>query len=317
VRIDQRLFLTLLPAFLGLLLVVALAYWGQYARQAPHLAVVTAAIALIGSLLLAWRNARYIALRIQRLAARRAGDDAPMMTDELETIEHAVDHLQTEVAQAREEQSRRYANLEAERREMAHFMAEASQAATRAVDEVRLPVHILLENRFGDLNENQEEMLGSAQAAAEEAAVLLRRLRLVADLDRGAVEFRHDPIRLDEIVNGILPMLEAEGERRQVRVTTDLAPALPRVRGDRTHLQEALAHLLTSAVRRTPAGAEVRISSERVEDAVRLTVRHGSGDVPVLDHLLSRWLLRSLGVTVITADSTATAIDLPAVVFSA
>ena len=62
-------------------------------------------------------------------------------------------------------------------------------SAARQLDEIRMPLHILLENRFGDLNDNQEEMLATARTAADDAQALLERLRQVADVDRGTLRF--------------------------------------------------------------------------------------------------------------------------------
>jgi signal transduction histidine kinase len=305
-RVSNRLLLTLLPAFVGLLTVVGLAYWGQYQRQAPHFAVIAAAIALGGSVVLALRNARYLAHRIERLA----GTEPDRAVDELDSIEQSVERLQAEVTAARHESARHKETLEKERNALTALLSTAASAATAALDEIRLPLHILLENRFGDLNENQEEMLGSAQAAAEEATALLRRLQLTADLDRGVVELRRDPLRVDDIVRGLLPILQSLGERRNVRVVADLAPALPRVPADRTYLHEALSILLRSAVERTADGGEVRIMAEAVPGGVKVTATHGPGNVPPLEHALVRQLSGSMGFQL--ADSSeSTVVTLP------
>ena len=55
------------------------------------------------------------------------------------------------------------------------------------LDEVRLPLHILLETRFGDLNENQEELLRDARTGADAMNAALRRLAQVVDADCGAL----------------------------------------------------------------------------------------------------------------------------------
>lgn len=304
-RVSHRLLLTLGPAFVGLLTVVGLAYWGQYQRQAPHFAVIAAAVALAASVLLALRNARYLAQRIERLA----GLEPDRAVDELDSIEQSVERLQAEVVTAREEETRwKQAALE-ERRELATLLSSAAGTATTALDEVRLPLHILLENRFGDLNENQEEMLGSAQGAAEDASALLRRLQLTADLDRGAVELRRDPVRVDDIVRGLLPTLQSLGERRNVRVVADFSPALPRVPGDGTYLNEALSILLRGALDRTADGGEVRIVVESVPGSVKLTASHGAGDVRSLDQALVRQLSRAMGFQ-LTDTSQSTVVEL-------
>src|SRR5262245_49313678 len=98
-RISQRLLLMMLPAFVGLLLVVGLAYWGQYAHEAPHFAVLTAIIALGGSVYLAFKNARYLASRIGQLAS----SSGRQVTDELDTIAGSLDQMRSEVASARRE----------------------------------------------------------------------------------------------------------------------------------------------------------------------------------------------------------------------
>jgi signal transduction histidine kinase len=298
VRVSHRLLLTLMPAFVGLLTVVGLAYWGQYQRQAPHFAVVAAAIGLGASVLLALRNARYLAHRIERLA----GSEPGRAVDELDSIERSVERLAAEVAAAREGEMRSIQTAAERQKELATLLSSAAAGATTVLDEIRLPLHILLENRFGDLNENQEEMLGSAQAAAEEASVLLRRLQLIADLDRGAVELRRDPLRVDDIVRGLLPTLQSLGEQRGVRVVADLAPALPRVPGDRTYLNETLSVMLRNAVKRTADGGEVRISIEASRGLVRVTATHGGEVISSLDDALVRRLTREMGIQIIEAN---------------
>ena len=304
-RVSQRLLLTLLPAFVGLFTVVGLAYWGQYQRQAPHLAVVAAALALAVSVVLALRMARYLVHSIERLAAVSESEPA---TDELKSIERSVAQMKAD----RAEGTRREQDAAMERRELASLLADASSSATSAIDEIRLPLHILLENRFGDLNENQEEMLGSAQTAAENASVLLRRLRLTADLERGAVDLRRDPLRVDDIIRGLLPTVQSIGEARNVTVTADVAPALPRTPGDQTYLTEALALLLKSAVDRTPPGGQVLIVVANAAGGVRVTITHGSGLVPPLERALVRQLSRSMGMTV-TEGHEKTTVEVPSI----
>ena len=142
----------------------ALAYWGHMYRSAPGWVVAAAAVAALGSLVLAWRNTRYVARRIERLvggwrlAVVQAPPGAPR-SDELDSIEAVVDRLSGAVTEAEAGSRRREAAASERVQEYAALLAEATSALSRQLDEVRLPLHILLENHFGQLNENQEEML--------------------------------------------------------------------------------------------------------------------------------------------------------------
>ena len=115
--IAQRLLLAVLPAIVGLLTVAGLAYWGNMYRAAPEWVVVAAAVAALGSLFLAWRNTRYVARRIERLAGRgtrRLGpNQSPLAVvrdaahpgvsaapDEIDSIEDEVDRLSSAMSLA-------------------------------------------------------------------------------------------------------------------------------------------------------------------------------------------------------------------------
>lgn len=308
-RVGQRLFLAVLPAVLGVLLVAALGYWGQYQHRAPASLVVIAGIAAVVSLLLAWRNTRYVALRVERLAGSRSVPGTPV-TDELESIERAVDHLSNEVTLARQEGARQTERAEADRVELTVLMGDVAERVAQRVEEVRLPLHILLENRFGDLNENQEEMLGAAQSAAEDVVVLLRRLRLIGDLERGSLELRQDAIRVGELLGALLPAVRADADRRQVQVDVDIAPALARVRGDRTHLQEAFALLLSAAAAGTDPGGVIRIEALPAPGGIRIGVSHGPEAARLSDRALAVRLLAALGARP-SSTSDAVAAELP------
>ncbi len=124
---------------------------------------------------------------------------------------------------------------------MTDIQAALVRAIDRSVhdlDEVRLPLHILLENQFGDLNDNQVELAGAARDAAEAAAARLRRARDLLTLQ--PEQLRSEPIRPADVLASLVASLQSRGAARGVRVVADIAAPLPSLRGDRIRLQEAL-----------------------------------------------------------------------------
>lgn len=187
--------------------------------------------------------------------------------------------------------------------EYARLLAETSASVVRRLDEVRMPLHILLENHFGELNENQEEMLAAARGAAEEADAELRRLQAVAEIDQGALALRHDSIRLADVMAALRPTLESRAERAGARLRLEVAPGLPRVVGDPARLREALALLLSDRVRYARPDDTVAIAVEREAGAVRLRIDHGEGLAHGTDEALASRLIEAHGGTVETAGS--------------
>lgn len=291
-RVGQRLLLALLPAIFGLCAAVGLAYYGEYARQAPEWFVAVALVSSTASLVVAWFATRHVAQRIERLVALRddregslaravaalspAGDALLSVGhdhDELDAIQRTVDALTTAYLQVRGEALTLQDMLARERDERSTLVEDAATTVLRQLEDVRLPLHILLENRFGDLNENQEEMLGAARAAAEAADHAAQRLRDVAALDLGTLPVRHDHVRLADLLATIVPGLTEQLAARGLALEVAVAPALPGLGGDRERVQDVLAAMVLEAARDLPAGKVVRVEAEASREAVQVVVR--------------------------------------------
>src|SRR5262249_31579149 len=149
------------------------------------------------------------------------------------------------------------------------------------LDEIRLPIHILLENHFGPLNGNQEELLAGARSATEAADVELRRLREIANIDRGALSLRREQVRIGDLLRSLEPQLTADAPRGGAELELEVTPGLPRIAGDRLRLQEAFELLLRHLVRHATPGNRVTISAEPAGAKVAVTI--GGGPPPTLD----------------------------------
>jgi signal transduction histidine kinase len=249
--VGQRLLLGLAPALLAVLLVLALSYYGELDRQAPEYVVGGAGVLAILSLVMTWWNTRYLVGRLRRLG-RGADDGADTRppVDDLDRIEGEVDRLATALTRARRDLTSDHERLETRLHEQGTLLAATLRGVTAQVDEVRLPLHILLEARFGELNENQEELLVSAREAADAIDAAVRRLAIVADADRDALSLPLEPVSLNDVVRAILPMVRATADRRGLRVDTQLEPGLPRVWANRAALAESMAMITARAAER-------------------------------------------------------------------
>jgi signal transduction histidine kinase len=325
VNVSQRLYLAVVPGIVGVFTVAGLAYWGQYDRQAPDVLVIAAVVVSVTLLVVAWRNTRYVATRVTRLAA----PSGLARVDELDVIEEEVGRLRRAAADALAKESETEERANASIREYGGLVADTAMSAARQLDEIRMPLHILLENHFGELNENQEEMLAAARDAADDAQSYLERLREIAALDCGTLRFRSERIRLADLISALLPGLAAEASLTQIRISTDIPPFLPPIAGDRARVGEALSLLATDAVHRTSPSGEVHITGAEVAPptsaddgvrsptsvrrqavAVQLILSHGTGPARETDVALASRLVVALGGRVDYADDR-TVVTLP------
>lgn len=286
-KISQRLFLGVIPSLVGLFTVAGLAYWGQYARTAPQLVVWATAVASVVSLVVAWWNTRYVAHRVERLAS----SPRDQKVDELDVIEQRVESLGVAASAAKADAARAAEDAGRRTIEYATLLAEAATAASKQLAEARLSLHVLQDNHFGELNDNQEEMIGAAREATEAAEVELNHLREIADIDRGALALRRDLVKPGEMIRSLLPVLNAQAAKQSIRIMSEVEPALPRVVGDRGRLQDALGLILKDAVRYAIPGTTISIHATSQPETVTIIVNHSSphsytGDVALADRLI-------------------------------
>jgi signal transduction histidine kinase len=327
-RISHRLYLAVAPAILGVLTVAGLAYWGAYHRAAPEWVVVVAAVSAVGSLILAWQNTRYVAQRVERLAGARAQHESASLSplgvvrnaalprtrgtpDELDSIEEVVDHLSSAVSVAQAEREARERAAAERVQEYAVLIDEGSAAVRRQLDEARVALHILLEHHFGPLNDNQDEMLEAARTGTDAAETELARLQEIAQLDRGALNVRREPLRVADLLQSLRPQLEADGAKAGVTLTVDTMPGLPRIVGDRIRLQQAFELLLRHLVRHATAGTALTIATQVEAGELRIAVLHTRPPTLDADVALARRIIQAHGGHIDVSDE-GTTIALPA-----
>ena len=283
--VGQRLYLMVLPGLLGVGLAGALAYWGEYGRQAPAVFVALAALVAVISTGAAWYNARYIGRRLDQLAHASGSSEFTKLLspltgalgpDALDTIEGSVAALSSRITDLARERDTVRDLAATDRAQLAKLLAGAARASRVAMDDARLPLHILAEAPFGELNDNQVELLADARAAAERGDRALARLEDAGALLAGTASARAERVSLTEVLRSIEPQLKAAAVRAHATVSLDIQPALPRVLGDRERLREVFLALALDALD-LPAHddpvAPVHIAAEVVGGYPRLTIR--------------------------------------------
>lgn len=131
------------------------------------------------------------------------------------------------------------------------------------------------------------DALEDASLQSERAADIIRGLRNF--LRKGPAE--RDVLRLPQLVDEVLRLVQHEARERRVEVTFSSAADLPLVHANRTEIEQVLFNLLLNAIEAMPAGRDgrrqVSVTANAVEDGVEMAVADsGSGFVEgVAEHL--------------------------------
>jgi signal transduction histidine kinase len=168
--------------------------------------------------------------------------------------------------------------LGASLRQMEQFASGAAHQLRTPITRIRGELELLLREELPDRTRGQLERV---QEELERLTRTCGRLLLLARLDQQAAEagLLEERTDLAEVVANLLDYMGPVALERRITLRGGRATAAS-VRGSRHLLSEAVLNLLDNAIRFTPEGGTVTVSTDLVGDAVRLSVEDGGPGVP-------------------------------------
>jgi signal transduction histidine kinase/ActR/RegA family two-component response regulator len=242
--------------------------------------------AVLLSIVIGMIAAHHVARSVNRPIARlRAAADALGRGAQPDVPESDIQELH-ELGEAIAKAGRQRHAIEAEREALLASEQEArgqAEAANQAKDQFLAMLGHELRNPLAALS-NASSLLGQAphdgRVATRAREVIQRQVahlaRLTDDLlDAarallGKIELRAEAVDLAALVSEALSTLASTGRTAEHTVVTDLREAW--VRGDAVRLDQIVCNLLINAVKYTPAGGTIRVSTARVGAESRVVV---------------------------------------------
>jgi two-component system, NtrC family, sensor histidine kinase KinB len=149
----------------------------------------------------------------------------------------------------------------------------------------------LLGRSKDSLRPKEQDLLASI---SEDIARLRRLADDLLDLARGSskmITIRNVEIDLCQLVQSVSKTFRLQADQKQVTLSVNVKTSTSKIHGDPVKLSWALSNLISNALRYTPEGGVVDISSENEADAVRLQVSDTGQGIPqqIKDHLFERF----------------------------
>jgi signal transduction histidine kinase len=147
----------------------------------------------------------------------------------------------------------------------------------------------LREGVFGDAS---EATLARAQTCEREVERLIRLITDMLDLDKieaGKLELRRKIVRAEQVIESAISSVERLAEEQGVRI--DNAGSTVEIYADPDRMTQALANVLSTSIRLSPAGSSVGVYVAGLNDEVTITVTCYSPEIPQdrLDLLFDRY----------------------------
>ena len=198
------------------------------------------------------------------------------------TINRMAEQLDDMFAQLSREKSALEHNVEQARRlerMRRNFVANASHQLRTPLTSARAFVEALADGT-AITPEAQDRCLTVAREQLARMQTLIDRLMDLSRFDAGAAALEFEPVRVNELLNGVAQAFEPQIIEAGVKVEVEAPPDVAEFEADGTRLVEALGNLLDNALRFSERGEQVTLGARREGEKICLYVRDQGPGVP-------------------------------------
>ncbi len=243
-------------------------------RRVLVLLLIAGPAALLATALGGWWLAGRALRPIERMTARAAAIDLDHIEERV-----AVPPTGDEVARLATTLNAMLERIERGVHEQHRLVADASHELRSPLAAMRAEIDVSL--RADDLPPAARDVLESAREEVDRMTRTVDDLLVLASLDEGRLELLVEPLDLRDVAERAIGRLQPLAAARGVTVTLTGAPAL--ATGDADRLGHALRNLVENAIKFSPAGGAVEVTTWTRAGEAGVTVRdHGPGVAPDL-----------------------------------
>lgn len=164
------------------------------------------------------------------------------------------------------------------------FLGMASHELKTPLTVIMGYTELLLQDMRNDLTPTVCEMTQNISTAAQRLNSIIRDMIDVSMIDRKKLALRLEPIEVNQLLEQAAQEQRLFFAMRKQVLRFNLDPALPTINGDKNRLIQLLANLINNAIKFTPDGGEICISS-RSRDLLRSKQPAMQDQTPSLQHI--------------------------------
>ncbi len=182
--------------------------------------------------------------------------------------------------------------LKVANRVRSNFVSMVSHELRTPLNSVHGFIDLLLQGHMGDLNDEQRLYLGYTQEGVQQLISIVEDILFMTRSDLGQFEIRSQEVQFRSLARQIVSSLQPQALRADVELHQDVATDAPLLYIDPQRIKQVLNNLVSNAIKYTPPGGTITISSRRYDDRFELISIADTGyGIPVEDrqHIFERF----------------------------
>src|SRR5262249_42280808 len=192
-----------------------------------------------------------------------------------------AEHLQELIGGLERTVAERTRELRAASEHKSEFLANMSHELRTPLNAIIGFTQVLQQKLFGDVNDKQEEYLEDIHSSSNHLLELINDVLDLSKVEAGQIALQKEPFSLRESLERGVVMVKEGAIKKGVSLSLEPDPDVELVTADERRIHQVVFKLLSNAVKFTPPGGTVDVSSAQRNGEVIVSVKDtGPGIAP-------------------------------------
>lgn len=172
-----------------------------------------------------------------------------------------------------------------------NFIATVSHELKTPISSIKMSAQLLSDNRVGNLNEEQTELIRSISDDSDRLLKITSELLNMSQVETGNIQLKLQPANPAEIIQQAVEAIQFKVQQKKITIKTVYSEKLPLVYADIEKTSWVLINLLTNAIKYSPESSSIELEVGVTGNQVAFAVQdHGKGiDEKYLPKLFERY----------------------------
>jgi signal transduction histidine kinase len=155
------------------------------------------------------------------------------------------------------------------------FLANMSHELRTPLNHIIGFTELIVDQKFGDLNEIQQEYLNDVLQSSNYLLSLINDILDLSVVEAGKLKLEVSDVNIRKLLENSLNMVKEKANKHGITLSLNIDAVLDTFKADERKLKQVIYNLLSNAVKFTPDGGTVSVSAQYVDRIVRPGRRNG------------------------------------------
>ncbi|WP_440947813.1 response regulator [Methanosarcina sp. T3] len=217
--------------------------------------------------------------RSERVLINKDGNRVPILksvvpisiSDKKYLVESFVDL--TKIKQAEDSLIQSKITAETANRAKSEFLATMSHELRTPLNSIIGFSDLMIAGNAGEISEKQKKFLGNISISGKHLLALINNILDISKIEAGKMELNYETFAVTETFNEVKQLISPLIEKKGLKVEFCMDEKLVNIYADKIRFKQILFNLASNAIKFTPEGGKIIISSKMYGETVQFTVR--------------------------------------------